>query len=140
MLCNLSKGLLVAPIKSQSSGNIFEFGSGICLISDSLKKCLCYAYGGDKLYIILVDVILDKVFKISKNNEFIIVKGIKMKGYICLINNSQKYISFENRIYFNNGMTIPIEKERENITFDYSLDMDSGYDSKLVKINYIVEL
>ena len=62
-----------------------------------------------------------------------------MKGYNCLINGSQKYISFENRIYFNNGMTIPIEKERENITFDYSLDMDSGYDSKLVKINYIVE-
>ena len=50
------------------------------------------------------------------------------------------YISFENRIYFNNGMTIPIEKERENNAFGYSLDMDSGYDSKLVKIKYIVEL
>ena len=88
----------------------------------------------------MVEVFLEKVFKISKNNKFTIVKGINMKGYNCLINGSQKYISFENRIYFNNGMTIPIEKERENNTFDHSLDMDSVYDSKLVKIKYIVEL
>jgi poly [ADP-ribose] polymerase len=143
MLGILSKGLLVAPVESQSSGS--RFGSGIYL-SDSFRKCLSYAYGGDKLYILLVDVFLDKVFKISKNNKFTNAKDIKMKGYNCLINDSQKCISFENRIYFNNGMTIPtkmIEKERENNTFDYSLDMDSEYviyDPKLVNIKYIVEL
>ena len=149
MLGILSKGLLIAPVESQSSGS--RFGNGIYL-SDSFKKCLSYTYGGDKLYILLVDVYLDKVFKISKSNKFTNVKDIKMKGYNCLINDSQKYISFEDRIYFNNGMTVPtkmieIKKENDSNSFgyslDYSLDRDSEYviyDPKLVNIKYIIEL
>ena len=142
MLGILSKGLLIAPIESQSSGN--RFGSGIYL-SDSFQKCLSYTSGEQKIYILIVDVFLDKVFKISKTNKFTNVKDIKMKGYNCLVNDSKKYISLENRIYFNNGMTIPTKMiEEENINdFNYCRDIDSEYviyESKLVNIKYIIEL
>ena len=68
-----------------------------------------------------------------------------MKGYNCLVNDSKKYISFENRIYFNNGMTIPTQMiEEEDINdFNYCRDIDSEYviyESKLVNIKYIIEL
>ena len=138
----LSKGLLIAPIESQSSGN--RFGSGIYL-SDSFQKCLSYTSVGKKLYILIVDVILDKVFKISKTNKFIDVKDLKMKGYNCLMNDSQNHISFENRIYFNNGLSIPtimIKEDNQN-DFNYFKDKDSEYviyDPKLVNIKYIIEL
>ena len=87
----LSKGLLIASIEFQSSGN--RFGSGIYL-SDSFQKCLSYTSVGKKLYILIVDVILDKVFKISKTNKFIDVKDLKIKGYNCLMNESKNHISF----------------------------------------------
>ena len=80
MLFILPKGLLVSPIESQSSGSIFE--SEIYL-SISFKKCLSYAYGGDKLYIFLVDVFLDKVFKISKNNKFDYSLDMDSEFVIC---------------------------------------------------------
>ena len=147
MLGILSKGLLIAPIESESSGN--RFGNGIYL-SDSFQKCLSYAYGGQKMYILMVDTLLDKVFKISKNNKFTNIKDIKMNGYNCLINDSKKHISFEDRIYFNNGMTIPtkmIEEKNDgddNFGFGggYFRDGDSEYviyDPKLVNIKYIIE-
>ena len=143
MLGILSKGLLIAPVESESSGN--RFGSGIYL-SDSFQKCLSYAYGGDKIYILLVDVLLDKVFQMTKDNKFTNVKDLKMNGYNCLINDSKKHISFEDRIYFNNGMTIPtkmIEEDRQNTLFNNSFDIDSEYviyDPKLVNIKFIIEL
>ena len=139
----LSKGLLIAPVESESSGN--RFGSGIYL-SDSFKKCLSYAYGGDKIYILLVDVLLDKVFQITKDNKFTNVKDLKMNGYNCLINDSKNHISFEDRIYFNNGMAIPtkmIEEDRQNTLFNYSFDINSEYviyDPKLLNIKFIIEL
>ena len=83
MVCILSKGLLVSPIESQSSVSRFE--SWIYL-SVSFKKCLSYlsyAYGGDKLYIFLVDVFLDKVFKISKNNKFDYSLDMDSENAIC---------------------------------------------------------
>ena len=143
MLGILSKGLLIAPIESESSGN--RFGNGIYL-SDSFQKCLYYASGGKKIYILMVDVFLDKVFKISNSNKFTNVKDIKNKGYNCLINDSQSHISFENRIYFNNGMTIPTQmvlEENLNNNISYFRDRDSEYviyNPKLLNIKYIIEL
>ena len=141
MLGILSKGLLIAPIESSSSGS--RFGSGIYL-SDNFQKCLSYCTGGKKTYILIVDTYLDKVFKINKNNEFTNLKDLKAKGYNCLINNAIKHISFEDRIYFNNGMTIPTkfaeeEKEDGNSFQDYDSEYVI-YDQKLVNIKYIVEL
>ena len=143
MLGILSKGLLIAPIESSSSGS--RFGSGIYL-SDNFQKCLSYCSGGKKTYILIVDTYLDKVFKISKNNKFTNLKDLKAKGYNCLINDATNHISFEDRIYFNNGMTIPtkftVEEKEDGISFQNS-DYDSEYviyDQKLVNIKYIVEL
>ena len=141
----LSKGLLIAPIESQSSGN--RFGNGIYL-SDSFKKSLSYAWGGDKIYILMVDTLLDKVFKISKDNKFTNVKDIKMNGYNCLINDSTSHISFEDRIYFNNGSTVPTKmieenKNQNNFNNNYFYDNDSEYviyDPKLANIKYILEI
>ena len=97
-------------------------------------------------YILLVDVLLDKVFQITKDNKFTNVKDLKMNGYNCLINDSKNHISFEDRIYFNNGMAIPtkmIEEDRQNTLFNYSFDIDSEYviyDPKLLNIKFIIEL
>ena len=135
----LSKGLLIAPIESQSSGN--RFGNGIYL-SDSFKKCLSYTSGGNKIYILMVDTVLDNIFKISKSNLFTNIKDIKMKGYNCLINDCKNHISFEDRIYLNNGTSVPtkmIEEEENN----YFRDNDSEYviyDPKLLNIKYIIEV
>ena len=143
MLGILSKGLLIAPVESESTGN--RFGNGIYL-SDSFQKCLSYTEGGKKVYILMVDVLLDKVFQISNNNKFTKVKDIKNKGYNCLINDSQCHISFENRIYFNNGMTLPtkmIVEENLNNNINYFRDRDSEYviyNPKLLNIKYIIEL
>ena len=94
----------------------------------------------------MVDVFLDKVFKISNSNKFTNIKDIKNKGYNCLINDSQSHISFENRIYFNNGMTIPTQmvlEENLNNNISYFRDRDSEYviyNPKLLNIKYIIEL
>ena len=143
----LSKGLLIAPIESQSQGN--RFGTGIYL-SDSFNKALGYTSTGKKKYILLVDTLLDKLYKFdSKNNKINFTKDVKMKGYNCLVNDAQRYASFEDRIFFNNGMTIPtkvVEKNKEKINnFGYfgGMDYDSEYviyDSKLVNVKYIIEV
>jgi len=139
MLGILSKGLLIAPVESTSSGS--RFGSGIYL-SDNFEKSLGYCSGGKKTYILIVDTYLDKVFKINKNNKFSNVKDLKAKGYNCLINDATKHISFDDRIYFNNGMTIPTKFIKEEDQFQHS-DNDSEYviyDRKLLNIKYIIEL
>ena len=143
MLGILSKGLLIAPIESDSSGN--RFGNGIYL-SDSFQKCLSYTSGEKKVYILMVDTLLDKAFQIKNNNKFTNVNDIKNKGYNCLINDSQYHISFENRIYFNNGMSIPTQmvvEENLNNNINYVRDRDSEYviyNPKLLNIKYIIEL
>ena len=141
MLGILSKGLLIAPVESSSSGS--RFGSGIYL-SDNFQKCLSYCSGGKKTYVLIVDTYLDKVFKINKKNKFTNLKDLKAKGYNCLINNATSHISFEDRIYFNNGMTIPTKFTIEEIEDGNAFqDYDSEYviyDQKLVNIKYIVEL
>ena len=62
----LSKGLLIAPIESESSGN--RFGSGIYL-TDSFQKSLGYASIDKKKYILLVDTFLDKVYQYKQSKE-----------------------------------------------------------------------
>ena len=144
----LSKGLLIAPIESESSGS--RFGSGIYL-SDSFNKCISYSSNDKRKYILLVDTLLDKPYKVSDKNKITSYKELKMKGYNCLINSARKHISFEDRIFFNNGMTIPtkiVEEKDNNInnnfnSFGMGFDYDSEYviyDSKLVNIKYIIEL
>ena len=133
----LSKGLLIAPIESKSSGS--RFGSGIYL-SDSFKKSLSYTSNSNKKYILMVDTLLDKVYKINKNNSFTSVKDLKKKGYNCLMNNSRRHISFENKVYLNNGIVVPTKMIEEE--YDYYYDYDSEYviyDPKLVNIKYIIE-
>ena len=98
----------------------------------------------------MVDTLLDKLYKFdSKNNKINFTKDVKMKGYNCLVNDAQRYASFEDRIFFNNGMTIPtkvVEKNKEKINnFGYfgGMDYDSEYviyDSKLVNVKYIIEI
>lgn len=77
-----------------------------------------------------------------------------MKGYNCLINDAKNKASFEDRIFFNNGMTIPtkiVESEKNEGNnfnsfgsgFGSGKDTDSEYviyDSKLVNIKYIIEV
>ena len=144
----LSKGLLIAPIESESSGN--RFGNGIYL-SDSFQKSLSYSSSEKKKYILLVDTLLDKVYQFKNSNKTVNLKDLKMKGYNCLINDAQKKISFEDRIFFNNGMTIPTKilegKDNSNnfnsFGFGSGKDYDSEYviyDSKLVNIKYIIEV
>ena len=146
----LSKGLLIAPIESESSGN--RFGNGIYL-SDSFNKTISYTSNEKRKYILLVDTCLDKLYRMTDKNKFTSLKELKDKGYNCLINNARKHISFDDRIFFNNGITIPtkIVEEKENnisnINFGFGLynsyDNDSEYviyDSKLVNIKYIIEV
>ena len=142
----LSKGLLIAPIESESSGK--RFGNGIYL-SDSFNKALGYSSTEKKKYILLVDTLLDNLYQVDDKTKIINVKELKMKGYNCLINNASKKASFEDRIFFNNGMTIPtkiIEKKVENnFSFGstFGTDYDTEYviyDSNLVNIKYIIEI
>ena len=142
----LSKGLLIAPIESESSGK--RFGNGIYL-SDSFNKALGYCSSEKKKYILLVDTLLDNLYQINDKTKNINVKELKMKGYNCLINNASKKASFDDRIFFNNGMTIPtkiIEKKEEN-NFSFSANFGTDYDSEyviydpnLVNIKYIIEV
>ena len=143
----LSKGLLIAPIESESSGN--RFGNGIYL-TDSFQKSLGYASNDKKKYILLVDTLLDKIYQFKQKDKNINLKDLKMKGFNCLINDAVKSASFEDRIFFNNGMTIPTkitEKKREaNNSFGVwgsGMDNDTEYviyDPKLVNIKYIIEV
>ena len=66
----LNKGLLIAPIEAESSGN--KYGNGIYL-SDSFFKALNYSSGNGKIYVLVVDVFLDKAFKISKKSSYAII-------------------------------------------------------------------
>ena len=101
----------------------------------------------------MVDTFLDKVYQIGGKKTYPnIIKDIKAKGFNCLINDARKKISFEDRIFFNNGMTVPtkiIEKQNENNNafgfggFGGGMDYDAEYviyDSKLVNIKYIIEV
>jgi hypothetical protein len=143
----LSKGLLIAPVESESSGN--RFGNGIYL-SDSFQKCLGYASSEKRKYILLVDTLLDRLYHFKQSDiKTVNLKDLKMRGFNCLVNDAQKRASFEDRIFFNNGMTIPtkvVEKNKEKINnFGYfgGMDYDSEYviyDSKLVNVKYIIEV
>ena len=146
----LSKGLLIAPIESESSGN--RFGSGIYL-TDSFNKSLGYASSDKKKYILLVDTFLDKVYQYKQKDGSLNLKDLKKKGYNCLINDARNKVSFEDRIFFNNGMTIPtkiIEDNKDDgnnnsFGFGFGSGKDSDteyviYDSKLVNIKYIIEV
>ena len=137
MLGILSKGLLIAPIESKSSGN--RFGSGIYL-SDSFKKSSSYTSNTNKKYVLMVDTLLDKVFRISKTNSFTNVRDLKKKGYNCLIS-GRRHISFENKVYLNNGIIVPTKMiEEEDYFFGYDYDSEYViYDPKLVNIKYIIE-
>ena len=143
MLGILSKGLLIAPFESQSTGS--KFGNGIYL-SDSFRKSLSYTSNENKKYVLMVDTFLDKVYKIDHKNSFKNVKDLRKKGYNCLINNSRRHISFENLIYLNNGVIVPtklIEEDSNEIFNLFGYDYDSEYviyDPKLVNIKYIIEL
>ena len=80
MLGILSKGLLIAPIESEITGN--SYGNGIYL-SDSFSKSINYCKGKNN-YILLVDTLLDKIYKTNNKNKFTNVKDIKKKGFNCL--------------------------------------------------------
>ena len=101
MLGILSKGLLIAPIESEITGN--SYGNGIYL-SDSFSKSINYCKVKNN-YILLVDILLDKIYKTNKN-KFTNVKDLKKKGFNCLINNSLYYANLNDRIYLNNGTSI----------------------------------
>ena len=138
----LSKGLIIAPIEAESSGN--RYGSGIYL-SDQFNKALDYC-SGDKKYVLVVDTFLDKPFKIGKNNKFKGIKNLKKNKYNCLINNTRVHIT-EERIYLINGTSVPTsivqEKNDGGHYYDYDYDYDSEYviyDSKFVNVKYIIEL
>ena len=142
----LSKGLLIAPIESESSGK--RFGNGIYL-TDSFNKSLNYSSSEKKKYILLVDTFLDKIYQVTDKTKNINVKELKMNGFNCLINNANKKASFEDRIFFNNGMTVPtkiIEKNSQNnFSFGggFGMDYDTEYvvyDSNLVNVKYIIEV
>ena len=142
----LSKGLLIAPIESESSGK--RFGNGIYL-TDSFNKSLNYSSSEKKKYILLVDTFLDKIYQVTDKTKNINVKELKMNGFNCLINNANKKASFEDRIFFNNGMTVPtkiIEKNNQNnFSFGggFGMDYDTEYvvyDSNLVNVKYIIEM
>ena len=88
----------------------------------------------------MVDTLLDKVYKINKDNSFTNVKDLKKKGYNCLINNSRRHISFENKVYLNNGIIVPTKMIEEEYKFFYDSDSEYViYDPKLVNIKYIIE-
>ena len=137
----LNKGLLIAPIEAESSGN--KYGNGIYL-SDNFYKSLDYC-SGNKLYVLVVDTYLDNVFKISEKNLFKDVKTLKKNKFNCLINDTKVHIT-EDRIYFVNGTSVPIyltEEETKKNNNNYYYDYKSEYviyDSKLVNVKYIIEL
>ena len=136
----LSKGLIIAPIEAESSGN--RYGSGIYL-SDQFNKALDYC-SGEKKYVLVVDTFLDKPFKIGKNNKFKGIKNLKKNKYNCLINNTRVHITGE-RIYLINGTSVPtsIVQEKNDGGHYYDYDYDSEYviyDSKFVNVKYIIEL
>ena len=137
----LNKGLLIAPIEAESSGN--KYGNGIYL-SDNFYKSLDYC-SGNKLYVLVVDTYLDNVFKISEKNLFKDVKTLKKNKFNCLINDTKVHIT-EDRIYFVNGTSVPIsltkeetKKNNNNYYYDYKSEYVI-YDSKLVNVKYIIEL
>ena len=155
----LSKGLIIAPIESMSSGS--RFGNGIYL-SDSFNKSIGYSgsynYFGtgtnkDKKYVLIVDTILDKIFKVSKNNVFKGIGELKNEGFNCLVNDAYSHMDYNDRIYLKNGTSMPTKfiKEQENNgnirTFgnsdNYFKDGDTEYviyDPELVNVKYIIEL
>ena len=143
----LSKGLLIAPVESESSGN--RFGNGIYL-SDSFQKSLGYSSSEKRKYILLVDTLLDRLYHFKQSDKTVNFKDLKMRGFNCLVNDAQKRASFEDRIFFNNGMTIPTKviegKDNNNFSgfgFGGGKDYDTEYviyDSKLVNIKYIIEV
>ena len=137
MLGILSKGLLIAPFESEISGN--KYGNGIYL-SNSFKKSSYYCSGGSKKYVLLVDTILDKVYKESETNKFINSKELKEKGYNCFISESKYSNNFDDNVYLNNGSTIPLISYMKKDT-RYLLDYSEYviYDPKLVNIKYIIE-
>ena len=137
----LNKGLLIAPIEAQSSGN--KYGNGIYL-SDSFDKARDYCYrNGNKIYVLVVDTFLDKPFKISKKNKFKGMKQLKDKKFNCLINDTREHIT-EDRIYLVNGTSVPTKLIEEEYTKDdYHYDYEPEYviyDAKLVNVKYIIEL
>ena len=134
----LSKGLLIAPIEADFTGN--RYGSGIYL-SDSFWKALDYSEGKKK-YVLVVDTFLDKPFKISKNNQFTNVRNLKKNKFNCLINDARIHIT-NDKIYLNNGSAVPAFIFEEKEYYDYSYSRDSEYviyDPKLVNVKYIIEL
>jgi len=135
MLGILSKGLLIAPIESEITGN--SYGNGIYL-SDSFNKSLNYCKGR-KNYILLVDTLLDKIYKVNKKNKFTNFKDLKKKGVNCLINNSQYYANLNDKIYLNNGTSIPTNYLKNSDYDDYDAEYVI-YDPKNVNIKYIIEM
>ena len=136
----LNKGLLIAPIEAESTGN--KYGNGIYL-SDSFDKALDYC-SGNKKYVLVVDTFLDKSFQISEKNRFKDVKTLKKNRFNCLINDTKVHIT-EDRIYFINGTSVPISiiKKESPKDKDYYYDYEPEYviyDSKLVNVKYIIEL
>jgi poly [ADP-ribose] polymerase len=136
----LNKGLLIAPIEAESSGN--KYGNGIYL-SDSFDKALDYC-SGNKMYVLVVDTFLDKPFKISEKNRFKDVKTLKKNRFNCLINDTKVHIT-EERIYFINGTSVPIsiieEKSPKDKNYYYDYEPEYViYDTKLVNVKYIIEL
>ena len=134
MLGILSKGLLIAPIESEITGN--SYGNGIYL-SDSFSKSINYCKGKNN-YILLVDILLDKIYKTNKN-KFTNVKDLKKKGFNCLINNSLYYANLNDRIYLNNGTSIPTNYIKNSEWDDYDAEYVI-YDPKNVNIKYIIEI
>ena len=133
----LNKGLLIAPIEAESSGN--KYGNGIYL-SDSFYKALNYCSGNNKIYVLVVDTFLDKSFKINKKNKFKDVKTLKRKKFNCLINDTRIHITDE-RIYLINGTSVPANIIEEEYDDDYDYDSEYViYDTKLVNVKYIIEL
>ena len=133
----LNKGLLIAPIEAETSGN--KYGNGIYL-SDSFFKALNYSSGNGKIYVLVVDTFLDKAFKISKKNKFNDVKTLKKKKFNCLINDTRIHITDE-RIYLVNGSSVPTNIIEEEYDDDYDYDSEYViYDPKLVNVKYIIEL
>ena len=110
---------------------------------------MSYSSSEKKKYILLVDTFLDKIYQVTDKTKNINVKELKMNGFNCLINNANKKASFEDRIFFNNGMTVPtkiIEKNNQNnFSFGggFGMDYDTEYvvyDSNLVNVKYIIEM
>mgnify|MGYP002624576823 CR=1 FL=1 len=126
----LNKGLLIAPIEAETSGN--KYGNGIYL-SDSFFKALNYSSGNGKIYVLVVDAFLERPFKISKKNKFNDVKTLKKKKFNCLITNmpliEDKNNEEKNIIEFINNnkdiLKLDLEKDKRFIyTFKGELAID----------------